>query len=140
MRPFRKKQKKGFTLIELLIVVSIIGVMMTVSLPISINMYYRYKASLRAQEVMVAISDLRRESFLYSENKTLSSANDMMTINGETRAFADTRVRIDFPIEFYTNGTTSGGIINLLVGEYAFSLNIAAPLGDLKLEGGARAV
>lgn len=134
------RNQKGFTLIELLIVVSIIGIMMAVSLPISVNMYYRYKASLQAQEVMVAISDLRRESFLYSELKTLSSDKDTLTINGATKIFADTRIRIDTPIDFYKNGTTSGGVINLLVGEYAFFLNITAPLGDLRLEGGARGV
>ena len=133
------RNKRGFTLIELLIVVSIIGIMMTVSLPISINMYYRYKASLQAQEVMVAISDLRRESFLYSENKVLSSDKNVLTVNGMAKNFAATSIRIDTPIQFYKNGTTSGGVINLQVGEYAFFLNITAPLGDLKLEGGARA-
>lgn len=133
------KNHQGFTLIELLIVVSIIGIMMTVSLPISVDMYSRYKASLKAQEVMVVISDLRRESFLYSENKLLSSIRDVLTINGETKNFADTRIRIDSPIQFYKNGTTSGGIINLRIGEYAFTLQVKAPLGDMNLEGGARA-
>lgn len=127
--------KKGFTLIELLIVVAIIGLMTTLSLPISVNMYYRYKASLQAQEVMVAVSDLRRESFLYSEKKLLSSDKDVLTVNGVPKYFADTRIRIDAPIEFYNNGTTSGGVINLLVGGYAFSLNITAPIGNLSLSG-----
>ncbi|MFZ4439713.1 MAG: pilus assembly FimT family protein [Syntrophales bacterium] len=131
--------QQGFTLIELLIVVSIIGIMMTVSLPISINMYYRYKASLQAQEVMVAISDLRRESFLYSENKVLSSDKNVLTVNGVAKNFAATSIRIDVPIQFYKNGTTSGGVINLIVSEYAYSIEIKAPFGDLALEGGLRA-
>jgi prepilin-type N-terminal cleavage/methylation domain-containing protein len=133
------KSQKGFSLIELLIVVSIIGLMMTVTLPISFDMYARYKASLKAQEVMIAVADLRRESFLYSENKVISSARDIMTINGEAKAFTDARIRIDSPIKFYKNGTTSGGVINLFVGEYIFTLNIKAPLGDLNLDGGSRA-
>ena len=141
---FRRNSKvsvhqQGFTLIELLIVVSIIGIMMTVSLPISINMYYRYKASLQAQEVMVAISDLRRESFLYSENKVLSSDKNVLTVNGVAKNFAATSIRIDVPIQFYKNGTTSGGVINLIVSEYAYSIEIKAPFGDLALEGGLRA-
>ena len=136
---FPVKDQKGFSLIELLIVVSIIGLMMTVTLPISFNMYARYKASLKAQEVMVAVADLRRESFLYSENKVISSASDKMTINGETKIFTDTRIRIDLPIQFYKNGTTSGGIINLIIGGYAFKLNVKAPLGDLSLDGGSQA-
>ena len=126
-------------MIELLIVVSIIGIMMTVALPISYEMYSRYKASLKAQEVMVVISDLRRESFLYSENKVLASTEDTLTVNGETRSFVDTRIRIDPPIEFYRNGTTTGGVINLRIGDYVFILHIKAPLGDMNLESGAQA-
>jgi prepilin-type N-terminal cleavage/methylation domain-containing protein len=132
------KNQQGFTLIELLIVVSIIGLMMTVTLPISFDMYARYKASLTAQEVMVAISDLRLESFLYSENKVLSSSRNKMTINGETKIFTDASIQIDSPIKFYKNGTTSGGIINLIVGEYVFKLSVKAPLGDLNLDGGSQ--
>lgn len=132
------KNNKGFTLIELLIVVSIIGLMMAVTLPVSADMYYRYKASLKAQELMVVVSDLRRESFLYSENKVLSSDRDKMTVNGKTMIFADTQVSIGAPITFYKNGTTSGGAINLRVGDYLFAVRVAAPLGDLKLEGGSR--
>jgi len=133
------RNQRGFTLIELLIVVSIIGIMMTVSLPISINMYYRYKASLKAQEVMVAISDLRRESFLYSENKILSSDKNVLMVNGVIRIFPEASIRIDSPIQFYRNGTTSGGVINLIVSEYAYSIQIKAPFGDLSLEGGLKA-
>jgi prepilin-type N-terminal cleavage/methylation domain-containing protein len=123
--------QKGFTLIELLIVISIIGIMLTVSLPVSFAMYSRYKASLKAQEIMVYISDLRRDSFLYSENKIMTSSNNAIMINENSRAFDDTRIRIDAPIEFYKNGTTSGGVISLSIGEYAFIVRINAPLGGL---------
>jgi len=127
------KKERGFTLIELLIVVSIIGIMLSVSLPISFSMYENYKASLKAQEVMLFISGLRRDSFLYSEGKMLSSKNDMITVDGKEKVFEDTRIRIDSPITFYRNGTTSGGKIYIYVGGQAYSLNVGAPLGDLLL-------
>ena len=108
--------------------------MLAVSLPVSFAMYSRYKASLKAQEIMVYISDLRRDSFLYSENKIMTSVNDAIMINENSRAFEDTRIRIDAPIEFYKNGTTSGGVIRLFIGDYPFIVRIKAPLGDLMME------
>jgi prepilin-type N-terminal cleavage/methylation domain-containing protein len=127
-------KEKGFTLIELLLVVSIIGIMFSVSLPISYRMYSSYKASLKAQEVMIFVSGLRRESFLYSEAKVLSSKDGMITVNGEEKALEETRVQIDSPIEFYRNGTTSGGTVRIYVGDEAYSLDVQSPLGEFILE------
>ena len=107
--------------------------MLSVSIPISFGMYTSYKASLKAQEVMVFISGLRRDAFLYSERKLLSSKGDVITVDDEEKVFEDTRIRIDSPIVFYKNGTTSGGIINIYIGDEAYSLSVNAPLGDLLL-------
>lgn len=129
-----KINKKGFTLIEILIVVSIIGLMLSVSLPISYDMYRSYKASLKAENVMVFISSLKRESFLYSEAKVLSSKDGVMIVNGKEKTFDDTSIQIDQPIEFYKNGTSSGGTLKISVGDQAYTLNIQAPFGNLILE------
>jgi prepilin-type N-terminal cleavage/methylation domain-containing protein len=126
--------RKGFTLIEILIVISIIGLMFSVSLPISYSMYMSYKASLKAEEVMVFISGLKRESFLYSEAKVLSTKDGVMVVNGKEKTFGDTSIQIDQPIEFYRNGTTSGGTLKIYVGNQAYSLNVKAPFGDIILE------
>jgi len=128
-----QRSQKGFTLIEILLVVAIVGIMLSVSLPMSFSMYESYKASLKAQEVMVFISSLRRESFLYSEGKVLSSKNDVITVDGKEKNFEDTRIRIDSPITFFRNGTTSGGTIRIYVGDQAYSLNVTAPLGNMLL-------
>ena len=126
--------KKGFTLIEILIVLSIIGLMFSVALPISYSMYGSYKASLKAEKVMVFISSLKRESFLYSEAKVLSSKDGVMIVNGKEKTFDDTSIQIDQPIEFYRNGTTSGGTLKIYVGDQAYTLNVQAPLGGIILE------
>ncbi|MFA4916756.1 MAG: type II secretion system protein [Syntrophales bacterium] len=126
--------KKGFTLIEIFLVISIVGIMLSVSLPISFSMYNSYKASMKAMEIMVFVSGLRLESFLYSEGNTLSSMNDVMTVNGLQKSFADTHVQIDQTITFYRNGTTSGGIVRIYVSDQAYYLSVKAPLGDLVLE------
>ena len=117
----------------MLLVVAIIGIMLSVSLPISFSMYESYKASIKAQEVMVFISGIRRDSFLYSEGKILSSRSDVITVDGKEKVFTDTRIRIDAPITFYRNGTTSGGDIRIYIGDQAFSLSVGAPLGELNL-------
>jgi prepilin-type N-terminal cleavage/methylation domain-containing protein len=128
-----RKASCGFTLIELLIVISIIGIMLSVSLPISFGMFESYKASLKAQEVMLFISGLRRDSFLYSEGKIVSSKDDALTVDDKEKVFEGVRIRLDSPIVFYRNGTTSGGVIRIHVGGQAYTLSVGAPLGDLLL-------
>jgi prepilin-type N-terminal cleavage/methylation domain-containing protein len=124
----------GFTLIEILLVMAILGLMLSVTLPISYDLYKSYKASLRAEEVMVFVSTLKRESFLYNERKILTSENGVMRVNGEEKVIPETQIRIDPPIEFYKNGTTSGGILTLVTGNQVYEVQIQAPLGNLSLE------
>jgi prepilin-type N-terminal cleavage/methylation domain-containing protein len=131
------RSSHGFTLIEILIVISIIAAMFAVTLPISYNMYQSHKASLKAEEVLVFIAGLKRESFLYSEAKVLSSKDGIMAVNGQKAEFGDTYIQIDTPIEFYKNGTTSGGTLKIVVGGQNYSLKVQALFGDLSMENGA---
>lgn len=126
-------KKKGFTLIEILIVISIISLMLSVGLPISHSLYQSYKASLKAEEVMVFIASLKRDSFLYSEPKVVSAEDGIIRVNGKARVFQDTLIQIDQPIEFYKNGTTSGGILMISVHDQFYFLNIEPPFGNLIL-------
>lgn len=124
----------GFTLIEILLVMAILGLMLSVTLPISYDMYRSYKASLRAEEVMMVVSGLKRESFLYNERKILTSENGVMRVNGEEKVIPEAQIRIDTPIEFYKNGTTSGGILTVVTGNQVYEVQVQAPLGNLSLE------
>ncbi|MBP1718488.1 MAG: putative rane protein [Deltaproteobacteria bacterium] len=124
----------GFTLIEILLVMAILGLMLSVTLPISYDMYRSYKASLRAEEVMMVVSGLKRESFLYNERKILTSENGVMRVNGEEKTISGAQIRIDTPIEFYKNGTTSGGILTVVTGNQVYEVQVQAPLGNLSLE------
>ncbi len=131
-----KIRKKGFTLIEILLVMGILGLMLSVGLPISYEMYKSYKASLKAEEVMVFVSGLKRESFLYNETQILSSEEGVMVVNGVKKIFGETWIQIDEPVEFYKNGTTSGGVLKISVRGYMYFLGIQAPMGNLSLERG----
>jgi prepilin-type N-terminal cleavage/methylation domain-containing protein len=124
----------GFTLIEILLVLAILGLMLSVTLPISYDMYRSYKASLRAEEVMMVVSGLKRESFLYNERKILTSENGVMRVNGEEKTISEAQIRIDTPIEFYKNGTTSGGVLTVVTGNQVYEVQVQAPLGNLSLE------
>jgi prepilin-type N-terminal cleavage/methylation domain-containing protein len=128
-----RHRSRGFTLIELLIVVAIIGLIASVTLPISYQMIQNYETSLKAEEVMLFISGIRRESFLYSEYQTLSSEAGGVSVNGQTKVFKDVRIEISTPIEFYQNGTTSGGIIKIKGERGNFTLDVQAPFGDMAL-------
>jgi prepilin-type N-terminal cleavage/methylation domain-containing protein len=129
-------EKKGFTVVELLIVIILMGMILTVTLPVSYGMYATYNASLRAQEVMAYVSGLRRDAFLYSERKVLSSQDGNMTVDGEKKIFKEINVHISEPIIIFRNGTSSGGVIALNVGDVVQNLVIKSPLGDLSLERG----
>jgi len=129
-----RDRSPGFTLIEILLVMAILGLMLSVTLPISYDMYRSYKASLRAEEVMMVVSGLKRESFLYNERKILTSENGVMRVNGEEKTISGAQIRIDTPIEFYKNGTTSGGILTVVTGNQVYEVQVQAPLGNLSLE------
>ncbi len=127
-------RQKGFTLIEILVVMVILFVMLSMVLPISFDMVGRYKAALRAQEVMLYVSGLRRDSFLYSERHLLKSAGNVLTVDGKEIPFDDAQITIADPIYFFSNGTTSSGRIEITVDDEHYLLHVRAPFGSLDLE------
>lgn len=138
----RIKNNSGFTLIEILLVISIAGLIMVVSLPISYNMYMSYKASLKAEEVLVFISKVKREAFLYSEENLLYTKDGVIhSDDGQGKvspvSFPGIFVQSDTPVKFFKNGTTSGGMLKIYTAGYTYHLLIKSPFGDLMMEKGA---
>ena len=112
---------KGFTLIEMLVVLAIVGLMLSVSLPVSYSMYQRYQASQKAEAVLVWVSAIRMDSFLYNKENVIDAQRGRLMLDGteETRASAVTAY-MDKPIKFSRNGTTSGGQIKIVVSDSNF--------------------
>jgi prepilin-type N-terminal cleavage/methylation domain-containing protein len=131
-RPLKKE--RGFTLIELLIVVSIIGLFFSVTLPVSVEMYNGFKASSKAQEIMIHISGIRRQAFLYSERKVLTAVDGVLRVNDVQMPFPDIHIQMKQAISFSRNGTTSGGVIEVRVGDQLYLVSVSAPMGNLVLE------
>lgn len=130
------QQKQGFTLIEMVVVVALVALIFSAVLPISFNMIARYRASLKAQKVLLYVSQIRRDAFLYSEKFCLTSQDMRLTVDGNRAPFEEIRVQVLEPIFFYSNGTTSGGRIDLFVDSEVFHVDVAAPLGGLVMTEG----
>lgn len=133
---------EGFTLIELLLVISIAGLIMAVSLPVSYEMYLSHKAALKAEEVLVGLSKIKREAFLYSEESVLYSKEGVLQSDDRQGnitpvVFPGAFIQCDAPVRFYKNGTTSGGVLKIHAGAYIYQLHIQPVYGDLLLEKGS---
>jgi prepilin-type N-terminal cleavage/methylation domain-containing protein len=129
------KKTEGFTLIELLIVIAIIGMMFSVSLPVSYSVYQRYQSSLKAEKVLTLVSSMRLEAFLYGRDKLIESKDGVMLVDGaDSGGFKDMFIQIDSPIRFYRTGTTSGGNIKVYADNNIFLIEIQAPLGGLVMK------
>jgi len=126
---------KGFTLIELLIVITIIGMMYSVSVPISYSIYQRYQTSLKAEKVLTLVSSMRVEAFLYGRDKIIESKEGRMLINGtDSGGFEDLFIQIDSPIRYYRSGTTSGGEIKIYANKNTYLIEIKSPLGEITMK------
>ncbi|MBF0557307.1 MAG: prepilin-type N-terminal cleavage/methylation domain-containing protein [Nitrospirae bacterium] len=131
----KRQGAQGFTLIELLIVITIIGMMFSVSVPISYSMYQRYQASLRAEKVLTLVSSMRMEAFLYSRDKLIEAKDGRMLVDGaDSGGLKDVFIQIDQPIRFYKTGTTSGGEIKVYSENNTFLIEIQAPFGVIVMK------
>ncbi|HEK25141.1 prepilin-type N-terminal cleavage/methylation domain-containing protein [Hydrogenobaculum sp.] len=129
--------RKGFTLIEMLIVVAIVAILFSVVAPMSINMYRSYMASQTAEKMLILLSQIRRHSFLYSEEYKIECKKGKLYINDKLIKLKDKVVcKTDKPIVFYNNGTSSGGDMKLDVSGFYFTLKVKSPFGAISMENG----
>jgi prepilin-type N-terminal cleavage/methylation domain-containing protein len=129
-----KKTSSGFTLIEMLIVLIIIGMLFSITIPVSYSTYERYQASLKAQKFLMYLNTIRLNSFLYGQQNIISSKDGQLLINGNTtNQTKDIKVSLQSPIYFYPTGATSNGQINLNIKDFAFKITIQSPSGNFTL-------
>ncbi len=131
------RHPNGFTFIELIMVVTMVGVLLSVTVPISYSMYERYQASLEAERILTILSTARLEAFLYGEEKVVSSSEGKVIINEKVMDTGSiVFAQIDSPIRFFKTGTTSGGQIRVHSRNNLFIIDVGSPLGDLTLRTG----
>jgi len=125
---------KGFTLIELLLVVTIVGVLMSVTIPVTYSMYERYTMSASAEKALVLISKIRLDSFLYGQENTIVSDRGKLVVNDKLADMPeDMFFQIDSPIRFFRTGATTGGEVKIRLGTYSFVIDVESPFGALTL-------
>jgi prepilin-type N-terminal cleavage/methylation domain-containing protein len=130
----RTCNSKGFTLIELLLVVTIVGVLMSVTIPISYSMYERYKVSVSAEKALLLISKIRLESFLYGQENIIVSDRGKLVVNDKPADMPeDMFFQIDSPIRFFRTGATTGGEVKIRLDDHLFVIDIESPFGALTL-------
>lgn len=125
---------KGFTLIELLLVVTIVGALMSVTIPVSYSMYERYTASAAAEKALLLISKIRLDSFLYGQENTIVSDRGKLMVNDKLVDMPEEMFfQIDSPIRFFRTGATRGGEVKIRLSDYSFVIEIESPFGALTL-------
>jgi type II secretory pathway pseudopilin PulG len=130
-----KSRSQGFTLLELLMVVSLVILLLAITLPVSYSMVQGYQASLQAEEMLLMLSRLKRESFLYGKVQEIRMQEGTFFLNNEAvEDWPVMRGSLEDPIKFYGNGTSSGGVIHLSINGYRFHIDIKAPSGTLSLQ------
>lgn len=129
-----KIKSEGFTLVEILVVIAMIGLIFSLTIPVSYELYKSYKNSLKAQEVMLYLSSLKRESFLYSQEKEISSSDGLLIVNGEKQSFQGIYITVKKPFKFFKNGTSDGGEIEMKLDKEKYIITVEKPFGELSLE------
>ena len=126
--------KRGFTLIEVLITLSILLLIFSVSLPISFSMFKYYKESQEVDKLVIFLSSLRRDAFLYNKEHIIAEKDGFLTIDGKLKEIEGLKFSVENPIIFYKNGTSSGGIIIVYTSNFKFKIEISSPFGEIKYE------
>ncbi|MBF0344267.1 MAG: prepilin-type N-terminal cleavage/methylation domain-containing protein [Nitrospirae bacterium] len=127
------RQQGGFTLIEMLIVIFIVSLIFSVALPVTMRSFQRYAASLEAEKVLVLMSKVQRGAFAMGFDSYVKTVDGLIFVNGEENSIPDVFARLDKPIIFYGNGTTSGGRLVVYVNDFTFSVTVAAPFGSITM-------
>lgn len=125
--------KSGFTLTEILVVVLMISVMLSMVFSVSYKSYKKYRYYYELTEIVSKLKNIRRESFLYSEEKVVYSKEGKIFIDGKPVAVEGCRLSTDRDILFTKTGS-EGGVVTASCGEYTYKINIIPPYGEIVIE------
>lgn len=125
---------KGITLVEVILVTATLLFLLSVVIPFSYSSYLYYKNSREVEKFVIFLSSLRREAFLHSKEFVIYKQGDKLYINETNINNFHLSLKIEKPIYFYKNGTSSGGIIFVYFERYTFKIVISYPFGEIYYE------
>lgn len=125
---------KGFTLVEILISIAIFSLILSVVVPFSYSLFFYYKDSREVEKLIIFLSSLRREAFLYNKEFIIYEKEGRLFVNENPVEKIQLKVSIEKPIHFYKNGTSSGGIIFVSSERNIFKIIIYYPFGEIFYE------
>lgn len=127
------KHRYGFTLIEILIVVLIIGFMFSIVFSVSYQSYKKYRTYYNITMVVAKLKEARKESFLYSDTKTVLSEKGQLYIDSKQIKVDGCFFNIDKEIIFTKSGS-EGGTVTAICSNHTYTIKILPPYGDIVLE------
>ncbi len=112
----------------------IIGLLFSVVLPSSKEIYDRYRGNLYAEKILLFLSEMRREAFLYGMEIEITLQDGALKTR-EGKFFKPEIGKIDMPepIIFYPLGTSRGGKLFYHYGKITFLIEVKAPFGEILL-------
>lgn len=130
----RFKFNRGLTLIELLIVISFLSLIFGLLTPIFIKFYQNYKENFMLDELVNYLNQVRRDSFYYNRDQILYEKNNKLYINNKHYKKSELSFIIEEPIYFYKHGTTSGGVIYVIINNNKYKITVKYPFGEISYE------
>ena len=115
-------KKNGFTLVELLAVISILGVVMILLVPTTLNSFYKakgqvddmeYKTVEDSAKMYIQDYDLKVKEYIYNETTPYTAVSGKVYNQGDKMSIYDFRVyAINNPITISIKDLISGGYYN----------------------------
>ena len=109
-------RRKGFTLIELLIVMTLLGLAISIVIPNIETLYEKIQFRSQTKKIYELVLKARFHSFYYQKNIVLSSEQSRLIVRGlelPADQIPTIPVELSQEISFSPNGVSSGGEIRL---------------------------
>jgi len=126
----------GYTLVELLVAIAIIGLIVAIAAPVAAKTIDIVR--LRSDERIV-VTELRHcQSIAVQQRRTVTlSTPEELQNSVDFRTWglsADTELRIEKPVSWFSDGTTTGGRLVLHLGNRSRTVVIAWLTGTISVE------